>query len=178
MRPILYPVLTVATIALLGVAISPPAAVAESPCAHPKSKQFDFWIGEWDVTAGGNPAGKSKIVPLLGGCVLQEHWSGAQGGAGTSLNYFNPETGKWHQHWVWQKGASIDLEGELREGRMVLEGEKVGADGKKSRSRITWTANADGSVRQLWESSVDGGITWTAVFDGLYRRRPAPSAGT
>jgi hypothetical protein len=28
----------------------------------------------------------------------------------------------------------------------------------------------DGSVRQLWESSADGGRTWTTVFDGLCRR--------
>jgi hypothetical protein len=34
--------------------------------------------------------------------------------------------------------------------------------------RITWSREADGSVRQLWESSSDGGRTWTAAFDGIY----------
>ena len=38
--------------------------------------------------------------------------------------------------------------------------------------RITWTPGADGSVRQLWESSADGGTTWSVVFDGRYVRAP------
>jgi hypothetical protein len=39
--------------------------------------------------------------------------------------------------------------------------------------RVTWTPNADGSVRQLWEKSADGGATWTTAFDGLYTRAGA-----
>ena len=27
----------------------------------------------------------------------------------------------------------------------------------------------DGSVRQLWEASQDGGATWSVLFDGLYQ---------
>jgi hypothetical protein len=37
--------------------------------------------------------------------------------------------------------------------------------------RITWTRLEDGRVRQLWESTADGGKTWTIAFDGYYRRR-------
>jgi hypothetical protein len=29
----------------------------------------------------------------------------------------------------------------------------------------------DGRVRQHWETSKDGGATWTTAFDGYYRRR-------
>jgi hypothetical protein len=56
---------------------------------------------------------------------------------------------------------------------MVLEGrqEPDPKTGIAGRERITWTANADGSVRQLWESSDDEGKTVTVAFDGLYRRR-------
>ncbi len=35
---------------------------------------------------------------------------------------------------------------------------------------ITWTPNADGSVRQHWETSEDG-KTWKTAFDGLYTPR-------
>ena len=38
--------------------------------------------------------------------------------------------------------------------------------------RITWSKNADGTVRQLWESSTDGGTTWTVAFDGTYAAQP------
>jgi hypothetical protein len=34
--------------------------------------------------------------------------------------------------------------------------------------RITWSRETDGSVRQLWESSSDGGRTWAVAFDGRY----------
>ena len=37
--------------------------------------------------------------------------------------------------------------------------------------RITWERLPDGRVRQLWESSKDGGTTWTVAFDGYYAKR-------
>jgi hypothetical protein len=37
--------------------------------------------------------------------------------------------------------------------------------------RIIWSINDDRSVRQLWESSEDGGKTWTVAFDGNYVRK-------
>jgi hypothetical protein len=61
------------------------------------------------------------------------------------------------------------LEGGIREGRMVLEGQTTGADRKVTRHRITWTPNADGSVRQLWESTDPDGA-WAVAFDGTYTR--------
>jgi hypothetical protein len=39
--------------------------------------------------------------------------------------------------------------------------------------RITWTPLPDGRVRQHWESTTDGGRTWSTVFDGYYTRRGA-----
>jgi hypothetical protein len=38
--------------------------------------------------------------------------------------------------------------------------------------RIPWTPAADGTVRQLWESTSDEGRTWTVLFDGRYVRAP------
>ena len=36
--------------------------------------------------------------------------------------------------------------------------------------RFTFFNNENGTVRQLWESSVDK-IEWRIVFDGLYKKR-------
>ncbi len=36
--------------------------------------------------------------------------------------------------------------------------------------RITWTPNDDGTVRQHWQTSEDGGKTWKTEFDGRYER--------
>jgi hypothetical protein len=41
-------------------------------------------------------------------------------------------------------------------------------------NRITWSPNPDGSVRQHWEQSSDGGTTWATIFDGLYVPREPP----
>ncbi|MEO8385623.1 MAG: hypothetical protein ABI583_10295, partial [Betaproteobacteria bacterium] len=58
---------------------TPPAK--PKPCTSPAYRQFDFWIGDWDVT---NPAGKlvgtNLIKPILGGCVLHENWFATGGG--------------------------------------------------------------------------------------------------
>ena len=52
---------------------------------------------------------------------------------------------------------------------MVLRGVSLAQDGSEVQNRITWTPNPDGSVRQLWEASQDGGATWSMLFDGLYQ---------
>jgi hypothetical protein len=67
------------------------------------------------------------------------------------------------------------LSGGLVEGSMVLQGNMVDEEGRV-RHRITWTPVAAGQVRQLWEASRDGGVTWSAVFDGRYARTGAAPA--
>ncbi len=54
---------------------------------------------------------------------------------------------------------------------MVLEGTTRDADGDEILNRITWSPQGDGSVRQLWETSNDGGETWSVAFDGRYVER-------
>lgn len=159
----------------LGLQVAAGAAAQEaapaSPCSNDKAHQFDFWIGEWEVTAGGQVAGHNSIQPILDGCVLQESWQGATGGAGSSFNFFNPQTAKWHQFWVWRNGTVLDLEGGFADGRMILEGESLDRQGKSILNRVTWTDNPDGTVRHLWEVSNDAGKSWQTAFDGHYKKR-------
>ena len=78
---------------------------------------------------------------------------------------------RWNQYWVDTSGMVLFLTGSFTDGRMTLSGELVdAASGKRSLQRVTWTPNADGTVRQLWQGSDDAGKTWSTVFDGLYRR--------
>ena len=154
-------------------------AAAAAPCSRPEYRQFDFWLGDWEVRApGGKIVGHSRIESILDGCVIAEHWDseGNTQGDGKSYNQFNAGLGKWEQFWVDASGMRLVLAGAFADGAMVLEGrhEPDPKTGLAGRERITWTANADGSVRQLWESSKDDGKTWTVAFDGLYRH---PSNG-
>ena len=62
---------------------------------------------------------------------------------------------------------------------MVLRGTQDVANAKTGltqHERITWTPNADGSVRQRWETSTDDGKTWTVAFDGIYRKATTPAS--
>ena len=149
-------------------------AAAPAPCATPAHRQFDFWVGEWDVhKRDGTKAGQSRVERILEACVIFENWTGATGFAGKSFNLYNATTGRWEQFWVDQSGVRLHLQGGLEGERMVLAGTREKTDpstGPAQRERISWTPNADGSVRQLWETSKDDGQTWTTSFDGLYRR--------
>lgn len=158
--------------ALLVLAGSAPAA-ATTPlrCDADAYRAFDFWIGEWEVWANDQRAGTNRIERVLDGCALSEHWRGASGLEGRSYNAWDAATGRWRQFWVAAQGNVLQLEGGMRGGAMVLEGVRPHPQsGAPQRQRIAWTRNADGSVRQLWETSDDDGATWRVAFDGRYRR--------
>jgi hypothetical protein len=156
------------------LAAAPGQAAGPADCADPGSQDFDFWVGEWNVTNVGNGdrVGRNRIEPILGGCVLRETWAGASGNSGTSLNFFDTQRGRWRPFWVWRQGTTLELEGEYRDGHMVLSGEACAPDGKTTLNRITWHNNADGTVRQQWEIPRDGGQPWETIFDGMCRKRP------
>ncbi len=140
-----------------------------SGCKDGASRQFDFWVGHWRVTEHGKLAGDNRVEPILDGCALLENWTGAKGGAGKSLNFFDREDGLWHQTWIDRSGGALFLAGKFENGAMRLEGERA-ATGEQpaTRHRITWTPLPGGKVRQLWESTPAGKNLWSTQFDGLY----------
>ncbi len=143
------------------------------PAAPPEARQFDFWIGDWTVTdrVNGKPAGQNLIELKHGGRVLVENYTTPGAYTGMSLNAYDGAARRWHQCWMDSSGGVLDLYGGLVEGKMVLTGETPRAGGVRQLERITWTPNPDGTVRQHWEQSADGGQSWTTAFDGLYRRK-------
>lgn len=154
------------------LAQSPPP----SPCSSPEHRQFDFWLGEWEVRGpAGKVAGTNRITREFGGCVLHEQYDTGRGYSGSSFNIYDAGRGRWHQTWVDSSGLLLQLDGGLVDGRMVMEGETVGRDGARTRHRITWTPNPDGTVRQLWESTNAAG-EWQVIFDGKYT--PLATPGT
>ena len=160
---------------ILAQAASPaPASPPPSPgasCQTAAFRQFDFWIGEWDVTNSKPPAGrtpppaKSKISRILNGCAVLEEYETPSGYAGKSLNFYDGK--KWHQTWIDNGAQPLFIEGGMDGASMVL------ADSGKA-NRITWTPMAGGKVRQHWETSKDGGKTYETAFDGLYTPRGKP----
>lgn len=146
------------------------------PCMEPSNREFDFWIGHWQVhTPDGKLAGTNRIEREYDGCVLHERYRTGHGYSGESLNVYDGARHKWHQTWVDNEGLLLLLEGGLVDGSMVLEGDVSGKDGKVTHHRITWTPNPDGSVRQHWES-LNENKGWDTQFDGRYTHAPAEDA--
>jgi Protein of unknown function (DUF1579) len=140
---------------------------------HGTARDFDFWVGEWDVFGPqGRQVGTNSVTRVLDGRALAEHWRGAGGVEGHSLNAYDAATGRWHQTWIDSTGGVLLLDGGLVDGAMVLEGVVPGEKGSGQLQRITWTRERDG-VRQHWQASDDEGATWQTAFDGRYRRRPS-----
>lgn len=170
-----YKSLTAAVLLGIGLTSLPVVAQEEAgqappdPCKAEEYRQFDFWIGEWEVRdPDGKVVGHNSIKRILDGCALKESWQGAGGSVGYSFNTYDRMKGQWHQTWVDANGLLLKLDGGMEEESMVLRGEMPARDGGVAKTRITWTPQENGRVRQLWEASRDGGETWVTVFDGLY----------
>ena len=144
------------------------------PCAGDRHRQFDFWIGRWEVRdPDGALLGRNRVTPLFDGCALREEWRGVSGLHGSSLNVYVPSRDVWHQTWVDSAGNLLQLEGGLQDGIMVLEGMTADADApdRAVRHRVSWSI-VDGDadrVRQHWQVSTDAYL-WETAFDGHYRR--------
>lgn len=145
-----------------------------SPCGAAEHRQFDFWLGDWEVrTEDGQPAGTNRITKEFGDCVLREEWTGAGGVRGESLSLYDAATGRWHQTWVDHRGRLLLLDGGIdARGRMVLTGERPRPQGGTALNEIAWEPREDGTVVQVWSVSEDAGASWHELFRGIYARSP------
>jgi hypothetical protein len=147
-------------------ALSAPSVAAVSPCDAAEYRQFDFWVGSWRVEVEGKTAGHNEIAAQHNGCLLEERWTSANGGSGSSMNFYDPDQQLWRQIWV-SGGTLIELQGSLEDNSMRLTGTITYlADGRKLPFRGQWTPLLDGRVRQFFEEQRDG--SWQVWFEGFY----------
>ena len=144
-----------------------------SPCTQrPEARQLDFWLGDWVCrTPQGAVAGRNSITTADQGCVILEHWADTQGGSGMSFNLYNPVTRKWQQTWMSSDGEIAEFSGYFQGHSMFLEGFRQGPNGDRIPARLTLTAAAPDTVRQLGENSADGGATWYVLYELIYTRK-------
>ncbi len=165
-------------ILLLALGVTLPAVAQDAPAAPPppcqsdEHRQFDFWIGDWEVKTGDDKvAGTNRIEKILNGCVLMENWEGTGGSTGKSFNMYFARDETWRQTWVDGNGGRLDLSGGLDGADMVLSGEMPGRNGATALHEIRWSPLEDGRVRQHWRVSTDGGETWQDAFVGFYSKK-------
>jgi hypothetical protein len=163
-------------IAMSGVKIN----AQKTPCTtDPVYRQFDFWIGEWEVYGkNGKKAGDSKIDLILDSCIILENWKSANPFrglyySGKSFNTYNSVTKQWQQTWVDNVGGTTEfLEGHFEDNKMIFKTKPfpVSNDTMAVR-RLTFFSLGTDKVRQYSEISKDNEKTWTAEYDLEYRRK-------
>ena len=162
-------------LALMSLLASSTHAFAAAPagCASPESRQFDFWVGKWDVHPKASPEKKvavSLIEKLYHGCAIRENWMPFSDHKGGSINAWSPERKTWRQFWADSDGGSALFEGGWNGKAMVLTGVWPQPGQPTQITRMTYTPLADGSVEQLGVTSDDSGKSWQPSFDFIYKR--------
>ena len=156
------------------------SAQSQKPCnSNQAYRQFDFWIGNWEVFAkNGNKAGDSKITLILDSCIILEEWTSANTVrgmryAGKSFNTYDAKTRQWQQTWVDNVGGSTEyLKGSYADKKLVFQTAtfRISKDTMAVR-RLSFYDLGNDRVRQHGEISKDNEITWTTEFDLEYRRK-------
>ena len=134
-------------------------------------RQFDFWIGEWDVNLRtvdkdhqfrDSAKAHASIFSILHGKAVLELWDG-EALKGYSLRYFDPDTDEWiiSLNWPGEDRTNIGtLTGGFRHGRGEFVGEYRDVEGTPVLQRYTFSDITPFSLR--WDDlrSADGGASW------------------
>lgn len=147
-------------------------------CDTPKHKQFDFWLGDWQVFDGATNQliAFDRVEKQFRGCVVQQDlvWLTDQFRrpdldyriSGRSVSVMTGEG--WVMLWMDTYGSSGLVEGGLQaDGNMVFQTRDSGPD--RPRIKGVWQRGTDGTVRNTGYRSSDGGRTWNKYFDYVYK---------
>ncbi len=157
-------------ILLLGTNNSAQEQASSPPCSAEHFKQFDFWIGTWEVhdVETGSLEGIDVVKKDFNGCGFTEHWqqqnnrhklpSASERFFGKSLNYFSQS--EWFHKWVDNMGGHAELRGKWENGMMTMVGTLSG-ENLSHPYRVVWQPMPDGSIYtwgegQLGNATRDG----------------------
>jgi len=144
-------------------------------CTGAEHRQFDFWLGEWDVSPSGATSAivaESSITLTNQGCVIIEDWRPFATAHGHSLNMYDPATQSWHQTWMAASPLRTEYRGGFSDGVMSFEAlTPLPGVPEGARSRMNFQRIDDNTVRQWGEQLDAGAAEWTVTWDFTYRRR-------
>ena len=157
---------------LIALAAAQAAAPPPAPpaCSEPEYHQLDFWVGHWDVyPTGADKLVAHSLIEKVYGCAVRENWMPLSNQPGGSLSVYVPGEKHWEQFWIDSSGIRAFFTGGWNGNAMVISGKWGGP-----LVRMSYSKNADGSVRQWGDQSTDEGKTWKPNFDFTYRPAKAP----
>jgi hypothetical protein len=154
-----------------------------------ESRNFDFWIGEWDIlNRNRGPedprwfdtgSATARIYPVVAGCGVVEHWRGNAFGdftVGFSLRAFNPQQGGWDLVLLWPNDGDPrfgELNGGFRHNRGEFYSRNLTAEGDTTLTRFTFSDITPNTLRWQDGNSIDGGQTWNSSWIMEFSRREA-----
>lgn len=150
-------------------------------CSSAAQRQFDFWLGEWDVSpslASANAVppiliAESSISQHAQGCVMLEHWRPFRSGHGHSINFFDSAAGLWRQTYADASGTHTIFEGRLGDdGIMRLNNLGPPPAGSPAGQRRMSFQPLDANTVRQWGEVMDARTgTWSTEWEFTYRRR-------
>jgi hypothetical protein len=154
---------------ILFILIASASCFAQEPCSAPESSQFDFWVGEWQLTwkdsSGQLMRGTNSIAKDLSGCVVHEHFTDyTDGFRGESVSAYDPQKKLWQQTWVDNKGNYMLFTGGMKDNVMDLRMERENAKGQNELFSMIWTNITPDSLDWTWRKSLDGGKKWQTLW--------------
>lgn len=161
---------------LLLLAAAPPAAAQPGPPAPPcqgeEHRQFDFWVGDWELSWGEDGQGRNTVRPLYGDCGVEERFESFQPRAwsGMSVSQYDARRGVWRQTWADSQGGYLVFEGGMEGDEMVLHGSGQQPDGTPVLTRMRFVDIAPDGFRWLWERSTDDGGSYALAWEIHYAR--------
>lgn len=134
-------------------------------------RQFDFWLGEWDLGWGDGQTATNSIYLDFDGRVVVENFDGRPSIElqGMSVSTYDVEEGCWRQTWVDNTGTYLAFKGGFADGQMELRTERRLA-GVEALFRMRWFDIRPDALQWAWERSDDGGKAWRPLWEIAYTR--------
>ena len=145
--------------------------VSAAPCSRPEFSQFNFWVGNWELTWNDTSRGNNNITVEMGNCLIHEHFSDTVNQYfGQSWSMYDTTSKKWKQTWVDNSGEYLDFQGGFENGTMILQRSDINKKGQPVLQRMIFFNIAKNTFDWDWESSTDGGVSWKSQWKIHYRR--------
>ncbi|MBV60218.1 MAG: hypothetical protein CMH65_02850 [Nevskiales bacterium] len=145
------------------------------PAWSGSANDFDFWLGQWNLTWGSDGQATNQVSRILDEQVILEQFDARPGDqlAGMSVTVYDAKADQWKQTWVDNTGAYLDFTGGLApDGSMELFRPAQTAEGQPMLQRMVWYNIRPNSLDWNWERSTDGGASWQTVWKIHYERQP------
>jgi len=137
--------------------------------AEKPEDQFDFWLGEWDVTWGEDGTGTNHVLRIMDDKIIQENFSSPDL-KGMSVSSYAVKRKLGCQTWVDNNGSYLDFTGKFEDEKMIFSRDAV-VRGEACKQRMVWYNIKADQFDWNWESSDDHGETWKVLWQIKYKRK-------